>query len=75
MEEKLINFLKQKRVYKKFMRNIKPATMTEIIERYELADKKDIPATPITVAFLWGLTPEGSQFWGKISNEWKLKNE
>jgi hypothetical protein len=72
MEEKLINFLKQKRVYKKFMRNIKTTTVTEIIERYELSIKKGIPATPITVAFLWGITPEGSQFWGNISSEWKL---
>jgi len=71
MEEKLINFLKQKRVYKKFMRNIKTTTITEIVERYELSIKEGIPATPITGAFLWGTTPEGSQFWGNISSEWE----
>jgi hypothetical protein len=75
MEEKLINFLKQKRVYKKFMRNIGKTTITEIIERYEIAILKGVPANPINAAFIWGLTPEGAQFWGNISLSWEYYNQ
>lgn len=74
MEEKLINFLKNKRVYSKFMRNIKDDTITEIVSRVENTDKPKI-VTPIVAAFIWGLTPEGVQFWGRINREWIKENE
>lgn len=70
MEEILINFLKHKRVYKKFIRNMGNDTIPEIIISVEQAGKQGIQSTPIQAAFVWGKTSEGVKFWGKINNEW-----
>jgi len=70
MEEKLINFLKRKRVYKKFIRNMGNDTIPEIIITVEGAMKEGIRSTPIQAAFVWARTPEGVRFWGDINNEW-----
>lgn len=69
MEEKLINFLKNKRVYSRFMRNIKDDTIADIVNRAEKTNNPKV-VTPIVTAFVWGLTPEGVQFWGKVNREW-----
>jgi len=70
MKEKLINFLKKNRVHSKFMKNIGYDNIDAIIERAEFANKPKI-VTPIVTAFVWHLTPEGLQFWGKINQKWR----
>jgi len=69
MKEKLINFLKKNRVYKKYMTNIGDDTIEAIIERAEFANKPKI-VNPIVTAFVWHLTPEGLSFWARISRKW-----
>lgn len=69
MEEKLINFLKQNKVYRKFMRNIGDDTIPQIIARADMVNKPNI-VTPIITAFVWGLTPEGIKFWSNVNHKW-----
>ena len=70
MKEKFINFLKKKRLYKRFMKNMEPEIIEEVISRTEYANKKGINSTPIQAAFLWGKTEEGTEFWGQVNSDW-----
>ena len=74
MEEKLIKFLKDRKIYAKFMRNMKKdaeyETMKEVIAYCDATNAKyGIGATAITTAFIWDKTPEGYAFWSNINAE------
>ncbi len=72
MEEKLIKYLKDNKLYSKFMKNMKRdaeyETLKEIIDYCEATNiKYGIGATPITTAFIWDKTPEGYAFWSNVN--------
>ena len=77
MEEKLIKFLKEKKLYAKFMRNMKAdgeyAGITELIVGVEKANTQlGWDATPIAAAFVWHVTSEGFAFWSNIDRSFRI---
>lgn len=70
-KKEFVQFLKTKRIYSKFMRNLKkqgfvePATMTEAIQK-----ALENLTNPINASFSWSNTPEGYKFWNATEAVW-----
>ncbi len=66
-----IRFLKDERIYSKFMRNFRKAegektTFEKFCKQQDLT-----PITFILCPFAWADTKEGHVFWSKVDNQWE----
>ena len=71
MEEKLIKYLKENKLYSKFIRNMKAdgeyTNITDLVAGVDKANNKlGWDTTPIAAAFVWNATKEGYAFWSNI---------
>jgi hypothetical protein len=70
-KKEFVQFLKTKRLYSAFMRNMKkqdfvePATMERAVER-----ALESLTNPINASFSWDYTPERFSFWNKVEALW-----
>lgn len=73
-QQLFIRFLKDKRIYSKFMRNFRKAEGEKITfkEFKEYCKQHDlIPKMFILCPFTWADTKEGHSFWLKVHAQWK----
>ncbi len=66
-EEILIIYLKSKRKFSAFKRNVLEGSRIREVSRGYSCNVLDA----IDRAFIWGHTPEGDDYWYDISNEWE----
>ena len=69
MKERFIKFLKNKRLYSKFVRNFEERSTWTII-RFEKFVTTRKPSEYVIKAFYWDETPQGHQFWWDVETEW-----
>ena len=76
MKEKMIRFLKSKRAYSAFMRNMKASglyeSLDELIEQwYKLRISHPSVDTPLVPPFAWSAAPEKRAYWQELNDEFK----
>ncbi len=68
------NFLKENHCYLQFKENV--ANDHENIKYFHnpLLNRQYISAYIFDIAFVWGKTPQGRNFWKKIATKWRTLN-
>ena len=69
MKERFIKFLKNKRLYSKFVRNLEGRSVWAIIQFEKFVTTRK-PSEYVIKAFIWYETPQGHQFWCDVETEW-----
>jgi len=74
MKEEFYQFLKRKRIVRKFKKNLTKTekTVDELVDRFV---KRGCPENILWGAFLFCNTPEGFDYWEKFAWKWEERFE
>ena len=66
--KKLIRFLKQKRIFNKYVEEVKKAGIPTIDSTLVFCDTG--PQDLLLYSFFWDKSADGEKYWAEIDNEW-----